>query len=35
MKHFIKTSGNCLIGIRVKELNKITDLNEVEIVKIS
>jgi nitroimidazol reductase NimA-like FMN-containing flavoprotein (pyridoxamine 5'-phosphate oxidase superfamily) len=35
MKHFLETSGNALLGIRVKELNIITDLNEVEIVKIS
>ena len=35
MKHFLETSGNCLVGIRVEKLEIITDLIEVEIVKIS
>ena len=34
MKHFVETSGNCLVGIRVEKLEIITDLIEVEIIEL-
>ena len=35
MKHFLETSGNCLVGIRVEKLEIITDLIQVEIIELS
>lgn len=35
MKHFLQTSGNCLLAIRVKQLEIITDLREVELINLS
>lgn len=35
MKHFLETSGNCLVGIRVEKIEIITDLIEVEIIELS